>query len=332
MPRPPSPRLQAVEEEIRQRLRLGQHLPGSRFFSNRALAERYEISLQSSHNILQRLCEEGLLERRPASGTYIPESDRRNLQGVLLVFNPRARRAESFGHYLHSRLQERFRSEDMEVESTFDFPDLRQLPSDRFLIFWEVPDSFFEAWPPHRFGLILHRDPPLGMAAAWLDSIAIDDLSGGVMAAQVLKKQLPAGSRVVVVGGPREDPRSRQRIAGFQKVFPEANLIVSSGWYRQHGRAVADQVYALKPEGIFCCNDRLAEGLKKSPQKPEKLPVLLGFDDAPVARELNLSTLAIPWDDFVESTLQITQQRLKGSASPASRRILTPRPILRKNF
>ena len=332
MPRPPSPRLRAVEEELRQRLRLGHHLPGSRFLSNRALAERYEISLQSSHNILNRLCEDGLLERRAASGTYIPDSGQRVLQGALLVFNPRARRRESFGHYLHARIQERLRSEDVEVESTFDFPDLQQFPPDRFLIFWEVPDSFFEAWPSHRFGLILHRDPPLGMAAAWLDSIAIDDLSGGVMAAQVLKKQLPADSRVVLVSGPEEDPRSRQRVAGFQKVYPQAKLIVSSGWYRQHGRAVADQVFALKPDAVFCCNDRLAEGLMGNPRRPAKFPTLLGFDNAPVARELNLSTIAIPWDDFVENTLQITRQRLKGSTSPASRRILTPRPILREGF
>lgn len=329
MARPPSPRLQAVETELRQRLVNGNTVPGARFLSNRALAERQGISIQSAHSILNRLCREGLLVRKAASGTYIPESTDPTLQGALLVFNPRARRHDSFGHNLYSRIRQHLQKESIAVETTFEVLALADLPRDRFPIFWEVPEATFQTWPSHRFGLILHRDPPLGMAASWLDSIAIDDLSGGVMAGQVIEERIRKNAPTVVVAGPADDPRSRQRVTGFQKIFPEARVVFACGWYAQHGTAVADQVYHLQPEAVFCCNDRLAEGLLKAPAPSLKTPWILGFDNAPIALELNLSTIAIPWQDFVETTVVITRKRLQGSTLPASRRILTPRPMVR---
>jgi DNA-binding GntR family transcriptional regulator len=96
MSRPPSTHVEAVREKLRTRLRAGVHRPGDRFLSARELAQAFGVSYQTAHRVLDALCGEGLLERRAASGTYIP-GGLVDLQGAQLIFNPRARHEQSFG-------------------------------------------------------------------------------------------------------------------------------------------------------------------------------------------------------------------------------------------
>jgi DNA-binding GntR family transcriptional regulator len=51
--------------------------PGRKFMSNRAIARRYKISYQTADLLVRELAGEGLLDRRPASGTYITGAERR---------------------------------------------------------------------------------------------------------------------------------------------------------------------------------------------------------------------------------------------------------------
>jgi DNA-binding LacI/PurR family transcriptional regulator len=59
-------------------------------------------------------------------------------------------------------------------------------------------------------------------------------------------------------------------------------------------------------------------------------PRLVGFDDAPVAEELNLTTIAIPWDEVIGGAVEIIKRRLNGDTSAARQLIVTPRPVVRK--
>jgi len=332
MARPPSSRILHIESELRNRLTLSSHTPGARFYSNRALAQAYGISQQTAHTILDRLCREGLLARKPASGTFVPGVPPVSLRDVVLVFNRRAQRRDSFGHQLLSLLANALEREN--ISYSIQFTDTIETYSryhSSFPVFWEVDESRLRSWEPGRFGLILHREPPLGLAASWLDSILVDDRSGGVMAGEILRDSFsPDPGSTLMVAGPPHDPRSRNRIEGFKAVFPKTRILFACGWFRDHGREIAPDVFRKKPKGIFCCNDRLAEGLiQYGRDKGESLPAILGFDDAPVAETLGFNTIAIPWEEMVENAVQLIRKRLDGDRQISSQRILTPRPVIR---
>jgi DNA-binding LacI/PurR family transcriptional regulator len=178
-----------------------------------------------------------------------------------------------------------------------------------------------------RYGLLLNQDAPPGMMASFVDSISIDDYSGGVAAAEWLGMQGNHRS-VWVLAGPRHDPRSQRRVDGFLVQCPAAEVVWADGWYLEDGLRVADQVAAA--DAVFCGNDRLAEALIHyciSQRIP--VPVLIGFDDAPIAAELGISTVAIPWDEMARAAVQIASRRLLGEPHPASRMVIAPRPISR---
>lgn len=334
MPRPPSSHLVNIERQLRLRLMHQPHTPGARFYSNRALAHAFNISQQSAHNILDRLCSEGLLVRRPSSGTYLPGKPNTQAKFVLLVFNARAQRPGSFGHHLLQQLTAALNLQNLPYRIHLYHPTSVGHPfsaeTECFPVFWEIGDHLTHFWKPGSYGLILHREPPLGLASAWLDSIQVDDRSGGVMAGELLRDTFRIKPPLAMVGGPAHDSRSERRLSGAMSVFPNAIRFHSGGWFSRHGQSIAPEVFASRPGGIFCCNDRIAEGIFRAAlQNRVQLPPLIGFDNAPIAEELRLNSIAIPWREMVETALQIIQRRHRGDRSTATQRILTPLPFLR---
>src|SRR5258708_1573587 len=99
-----------VRQRLLTRLRNGFYQPGDRFLSNRSVAELFGISYQTAHRLIAELCAEGILERRPQSGTYVPGGVRA-LVGVQLVFHARAAKPHSFGAKLLAKLTERLADE-----------------------------------------------------------------------------------------------------------------------------------------------------------------------------------------------------------------------------
>ena len=59
------------------------------------------------------------------------------------------------------------------------------------------------------------------------------------------------------------------------------------------------------------------------------LPPLVGFDDAPIAETLNLTTIAIPWDELIDGVVRVVKRRLAGDRATSSHQVFNPRPILR---
>jgi DNA-binding LacI/PurR family transcriptional regulator len=58
-------------------------------------------------------------------------------------------------------------------------------------------------------------------------------------------------------------------------------------------------------------------------------PRIVGFDDAPIATKLSLSTIAIPWEELIADATDTITRRLSGDRSASRRRIVTPRPVVR---
>ena len=99
----------------------------------------------------------------------------------------------------------------------------------------------------------------------------------------------------MVLGGPEADRRSQQRIAGFRAHAAETRVVCADSWFVAAGLTVAASVFEISPAGIFACNDRLAEALITHARKHyQRLPPLIGFDNAPIAEHLRLTSIGIP--------------------------------------
>jgi hypothetical protein len=335
MPRKQSSRVGEVKGKLEELVRSGCYRPGDRFLSAREVAAEFAVSYQTAHRLLDTLCDNGLVERRQASGTFLPGglSGNSNTQigyeAVQLFLDVRARRAGSFGARLLLSLGRHLRRENVSWEVVWT--DGPTPPSEScFPVIWQDAKTQEHCRAGSRRALLLNERPAPGLAATLLDSVSIDDFFGGVCAAQHLHQQSGEGKQFAVMTGPANDPRSRDREAGFRSVFPRAASLCAGGWFREDGLLVAGEAIRRGADGIFCCNDRLAEAVI-SYSRAHRLPCppLIGFDNAPVSETLNLTTVAIPWDEFIADAAAVIRQRLSGDTSAARQRIVTPTLIVR---
>ncbi len=324
MPRPRSQQTHEAKRRLLLRLTDGSLRPGDRFHSNRAVARMCGISYQTAHRLLDELVEEGYLQRSPSSGTYVAGAVAA-LEGVELWFHPRARRADSFGAHLLEVVRTPLESAGMVVRVKFAE---RVKPDPRFYpIVWECEGALDAIADAQRYGLLLHQQAPPGMKASYIDSISVDDFSGGVAAAEWLMMR-GRYKRIHVLAGPRGDARSQRRVEGFLTVHPQAQVVWADGWYFEQGLRAAPQV--ADADAVFCVNDRLAEAvIGYARQHHRVVPELIGFDDAPVAAELGISTVAIPWQEMAGAVLRVAMRRLAGEPHPAACTVIAPRPLTR---
>jgi hypothetical protein len=305
------------------------------------LAGQFEISYQTADRIVRELMREGLLLRRTGSGTYIP-GEKRTLISVQLVFHRRARRKSSFGARLLATVIAGLDAANIEWRMSWFDASAGQLPrlmAGRYPVIWEATPVVNLACTQQRMALLINDRPPAGLAALHLDSISVDDYSGGACAAQLLLSRLSTevktitnapGRQFCVLSGPRGDLRSAARAAGFLSLTP-ARVVYSPDWFLEGGLACAARAVAQGPDGIFCCNDRLAESIVRHCRAQRVAPPpLIGFDDAPIATWLGLTTMAIPWTALREAVTATVRRRLDGDTSAATSLVLPTFPQMRR--
>jgi hypothetical protein len=337
MARTRSERIAAVKADMTARLRGGRYRPGERFLSARELASDFGISYQTADRLLNELTRDGLLERRAASGTFVPGRVRHRESGlteVRFLFASRARRPNSFGARLQTALAERLRRDGIHWQTSWaEVTSVDEVPSDCFLVLWEAPAALAACRRGGRRALLLNASPLHGLDAAGIDSVTLDDFAGGVLAAELLLQRGsrgPGRDRLAIMSGPPGDARSDARRDGFLSRVPAASVVNADGWYVEDGRRVAAEASRQGRDGLFCANDRLAEAiLDYCRTAGVERPPLVGFDDAPVAAANDLTTIAIPWSELVSDAADIILARLSGDGSAARRRTVVPRPIVR---
>jgi len=323
MARPRSSRILEIKELLRRSLADAFRLPGAQFLSARALARKHEVSYVTAHRLLSELAKEGLIERRAAAGTFL-EGKIVTPGRVQLLFNSRARRPDSFGARLLAELSNELARQSIPFScSWLGSPNSRAYP-----VVWERSDLLDALAEAHRFALVLNQPPPPGSAAYYIDSVAADDFSGGAWAAQWLRRLVGPKGRLAVFTGPAEDPRSRNRTAGFLSVEPSATVIEGRTWFYTEALPRARLAIKSGAAGIFCCNDRLAHAVL-SVCNPDAKPRIVGFDNAPVAEKVGLSTIGLPWTDYVASAVEIIVKRLAGNRAPARHLTLSHEPVSR---
>lgn len=316
-----------VKARLLARLHDGFYRPGDRFLSNRDVAELYGVSYQTAHRLIAELCDEGHLQRRPQSGTYVPGGPA-PLVGVQLVFDARAQKSFSFGSKLLGKLTDRLSADGLDWHVVWSPGDV-QIDADRLPVIWESPAAVEQCLRSRRRAVLINDRPRGGLESLLIDSVSTDDALGGACAGELLRGQSRTRRGFAVLAGNIEDPRSRQRVEGFLSVLP-ATVIHAASWFYADGMAVAQRVVEQGSSGIFCCNDQLASAVVEwCRQHERKLPPLVGFDDAPVAESLNITTIAIPWEELVDGVSQLARRRMSGDRATSSRQIFNPRPVIR---
>mgnify|MGYP003552026228 CR=1 FL=1 len=48
------------------------------------------------------------------------------------------------------------------------------------------------------------------------------------------------------------------------------------------------------------------------------MPPIVGFDDAPIAEQLNLTTIGLPWDEMLDGVIRTAKRRLAGDTARAA--------------
>ena len=331
MSRPRTEHVAYVKQQLVTRIRDGHHLPGRRFLSNRALARLFEVSYQTADILIRELVHDGLLIRRPGSGTYLP-GPKLDQSSVLLIFHPRAKRKNSFGANLLDRLTDRLEKDHIDWRMSWTCPDTsskRPITTTRFPIIWDRPEAVNAVIRQRRFALVLNDRPPAGLGATLIDSVSVDDYSGGAHAAQFLTLKNPRPRRMAVLAGPRNDARSAARVSGFLSVA-QAAVFHARTWFYEAGLSVVDRLLASRPEGIFCCNDRFAQAvLRRTTDRGIPRPLIIGFDDAPIAQWLNLTTIAIPWEELVAAAVGAVKRRQLQPFSSAIAQLVSTRLVVR---
>ncbi|MEQ9455222.1 MAG: LacI family DNA-binding transcriptional regulator [Phycisphaeraceae bacterium] len=184
----------------------------------------------------------------------------------------------------------------------------------------QLPGELLENLDTSRVPVVLMDRP-----ADHCDSLVveIDNATGAYQAMRHLLKQHHCQS-VAVITGPSDSSDSRQRILGCRKAAKEADIRLPPdalwhGSFREDSgyRAVSERLEAGKPmpDAIFALNDRMAIGAldalrHASVRVPEDIK-LIGFDDEPMARHLDLSTVNVPMRAFGELAVQAALMQLR---------------------
>jgi DNA-binding transcriptional regulator YhcF (GntR family) len=327
MPQNRTDKVDQVKQRLLDRLRNGLYRPGDRFLSNRAVVEQFGISYQTAHRLIAELCAEGFLERRPQSGTYVAGGIVKPA-GVQIVFHERAAQAWSFGSKLLALLQRKLDAEriDWKVELA---AERAEVPADRIAIVWELPAVTAACAAAERQAIVINQRPASGFESLYVDSVSTDDYSGGAVAAQLLRDRAGKRRGFAVVAGPEDDARSKARQEGFQSIV-QASVVRAGSWFFDHGYRVAERALKAGKGGLFCVNDQLAAGvIAWADEHGKPRPPIVGFDDAPIAERLNLTTISLPWDEMLEGVVRAAKRRLAGDRSATSHQMFHPRPIVR---
>ena len=169
------------------------------------------------------------------------------------------------------------------------------------------------------------KRPKPGWGSSQLDSICTDDFAGGALAADTLMQGSAKPYRFGILAGPNGDRRSDERIAGFRSRVDTVLLTHADNWHRDAGRRAAHALTQGALTGVFAANDRLAQGTllayRGAGQPP---PLLVGYDDAPIAKQLGLTTIALPWQELADAVVQRARLRLQGDRGSACTFLFQP--------
>jgi LacI family transcriptional regulator len=339
-------RYQAVHAQLADRLRRGLYPVGSRLPSEAALAAELGVSRPTVKRALRDLTAEGLLQTRPAVGTFVC----------------RGAAAPALLGYVCPTLADPFQGELLRcLEAAIQAHHLGLLVAE------SGPEFAGEAAALHHlaklgaWGAIIcggPASPPLPAPAAPMpivycagiprqaqaDRVTVDH-GAGVRA--LLHHLAAGGARTVGYAGaatPAQPLAADPRYAAFLAELPGSALLSRPAWQiglpgqgEALGEALLDHFLASPPlpDAILACDDWTAIGLLRQAanrglQVPRQLRVT-GFDNLLVSRYLPvpLTTIDYPLPALLRAALELLQQRLAQPAAPTVLRLLPGALVVR---
>jgi DNA-binding LacI/PurR family transcriptional regulator len=347
----------------------GKYSKTGRLPSEAQLVKRFGVSRPTVGRAMRELQEQGLIERRAGSGTYIrTEKDRRHSAhpiipqiGLLIpslchteIFEPicgelaSLSRSNDYGLWwganMSSTAETNMTAAEAEalcgqfiergVMGVFFVPFEHQ--TDRESTNQRITERLKQAGIPV---VLLDRDIGVFPNRSEFDIVGIDNVAGGYLLADHLIKL--GVRRMVYVKRPLTAPTVDSRIIGAQKAMLDNDLQIPQPFVYCGDPANLKFVNSFaqnqKIDAILCTSDHLAAELLQTLTRigirvPKDLR-LVGFDNVRFACLLStpLTTVEQPIRDIAITAFSALRERMTNPTLPARTLILTPRLVVRES-
>jgi LacI family transcriptional regulator len=361
------PRHRQITRDLLTDIAGGKYAPGSRLPSEAQLCQKFKVSRPTVGRALRELQEQGLIDRRVGSGTYVrasrspePSAGFRQLGllvpglGKIEIFEvicgelAGLARVHDFGMLWGGNARPRT-DIDMTTQEAEELATLfieKGVSGVFFAPFEHTPDrdpanrriveKFRSAGIPL---ILLDRDLSPFPHRSPYDLVGIDNFAGGYLLAEHLVKL--GARRLAFVTRPLSAATVQARIAGARAALT-AHGVEPLDPFVQSGDPtdlafVKRALGGRRPEAVICTNDLTAAQFMQSLARikvtvPRTLRVV-GFDDLRYATLLpvQLTTMQQPCREIAIAAFQAMRDRLADPALPPRSIWLTPRLIVRES-
>lgn len=360
----PAPKYPSIITTLRTELSSGTLSAGDRYLSESQLALRFGVSRPTAGRVLASLAEEGLLERRVGSGTFLRDTTNRSAQ---------APRWCTFGLILaglgSTEAWEPLTTEITRACSTAGMsvvigPD--SVPQDDVAAAQALTDFYLEQgvagvfFSPmenveHREQentaiverlraahvpiVLIDRDVLEFPERGDLDLVSVDSFQAGIQIGWHLARA--HRKRPCFLSRPGHPATTDLRVAGCRTALQAAGVVVDQDWHVSGEPSDVDFVRAVlaerSPDVIVCSNDLTAARLIQSLTRlrrtvPDDLAVV-GFDDVVYSNLLSVSltTMHQPFAAIARTALRAMVERVADPGIDPRQLLLTARLVVRES-
>jgi LacI family transcriptional regulator len=358
-----------ISRQLTTEIIAGKYNKTGRLPSEAQLVKHFGVSRPTVGRAMKDLQEQGLIERRPGSGTYIrTERDRGHSAhpvvpqiGLMMpnlfhteIFEPLCGELASlarvndyglwWGANMSSIAETQMTAAEAEVlcEQFIErgvvgvFFVSFEHQTDRETTNLRITERLKKAGIPV---VLLDRDIGVFPNRSEFDIVGVDNVAGGYLLADHLIKL--GVRRMVYVKRPLTAPTVDSRIIGAQKAMHDNNLQTPQPFVYSGDpgdvKFVKSFAQNQKIDAILCTNDHLAAELLQTLTRigirvPNDLR-LVGFDNVRFASLLStpLTTIEQPIRDIAITAFSALRERMTNSTLPPRSLILTPRLVVRES-
>jgi LacI family transcriptional regulator len=360
------PRHREISRQLLAEIAAGKYGPSGRLPSEAQLVKRFGVSRPTVGRALRDLQDQGLIERRVGSGSYVRSSPAASSSGErqLGLLIPGLGSTEIFevicgelaglarvhdytllwGGSAHPRPQDEAAAAGAE-ELCEQFIQRKVTgvffaPQEHSARMEEVNHALAERLRQAGVAVVLlDRDLGAFPARSDFDLVGVDNFAGGYLLAEHLIKL--GCRRLAFVARPLSAPTVSLRIAGSREAILDHHLPVPPDFVRvgepDDPQLARDLAAGREVDAVVCANDRTAALLMRSLNRegvrvPRDVRVV-GFDDVRYATLLSvpLTTIHQPCREIAVAAFHAMRERIADPALPPRSFVLSPRLVVRES-
>lgn len=328
MPRTISARRKDIERTLIQRIGGEHYAPGCKFMSNRAVASEFGINILTAQRILNDLAEEGRLDRRPCSGTFVPGAVTKYSR-VNLLFNQMGRKAGSFKAEVLKGLSARLSEEKIPWKLTWLERGKRTLPGE-YCVTCELNSGRIdrELALMRRHGLLIGGIPSSGIHASHFDSVAVDDFNAGVLAGRYFREHVHCRSLAILANPPGQYVWAERYTQGFRSIWPRARILHPASWSARSAPEYLKKLFSRSYDGLLCSFWRQVLDVNEYCARHHLTPpAMVALSKPPVPPHFQVPLITVSLNEVVETAMRIISNRIAGDMSPTVHLTLAPKIV-----